>query len=270
MAEEMSEVKDIERVEIQPTTDPELVEAPESSQDAEGESEGEDEPDELGQRQKPTAEEKTEVKEVEGETPRERALRLEVTRLKREGRKERAQDFFDKKEPIQAKQEQAPEAKNVLSKYKPEEIQSLREVLPVIAEEMGFVKKDQIGAATYAEKAQDELDNFLEKHPEYLPEKDEDGMLWRAFKEEYQMYKQPTNPKDFRKIFERVHKDVFGIQAAGPLNKVNAAQEKAKVASYAGTSGPSATRNQKQSKLQGLRLDMLKGFSEEELSALSE
>jgi hypothetical protein len=276
------EVKDVERIEIAPADGDDVVETeetePESSQvETEGEpepEEGEDKPDELVAR-KPVAVAKVEVKtddlkEVTGETPRERALRLELTNLKRKQRQERGQEIFTEKPAHAPERKVSPEAQAILDKYKPEEIQSLREVMPALAEEMGFVRKDQLEVSNFATQAQSELDTFLEKHPEYSPDKDPDGTLWGAFRNEYQMYKQPSNPKDFKKIFERVHEKVFGIQASGSNNKINAAREKANAASHAGASTPASQRSNQRSKTQtsGLRTDMLKGFSPEEIAEL--
>lgn len=286
------EVKDVERVEVTTTTDDELVESDEtegtdadsSQQETEGESadddesEGETKPDEIVSRQnapaaapaaKPEADGNVDLAEIEGETPRERALRLEVTRLKREGRQDRIREVLPHAPATATTRELSEDEKKVLGKYKPEELNALREVLPTLAKEMGFVRQDELGATTYQEKSQEVLDSFLEKHPEYLPENDKDGTLWGAFKAEYGLYKQPSNPKDFQKIFERVHRDVFGIKPASGLTKVNAAREKVSVASHAGASSTAKPAPARQGRApQGLRLDMLKGFSTEELAEL--
>ena len=285
-----AEVKDVERVEIAPAgegeenvdDDTEDTESDSSQTETEGEDESTDEdaakPDEIVKRQtppaaasaaKPEAEGTDGLAEVPGETPRERALRLEVTRLKSLNRQERVAEILPHNTPPASKRELTDDEKNILGKYKPEEINALKEVLPALAKEMGFVRQDEIAGNTYAEKSQEVLDSFLEKHPEYLPENDKDGTLWGAFKTEYGLYKQPSNPKDFQKIFERVHRDVFGIKPAAGLTKVNAAREKASVASHAGASSqPSVAARRGTVAPQGLRLDMLKGFSPEELADL--
>lgn len=224
----------------------------------------------------PTAEESglaaDDLAEVEGETPRERALRLEVTRLKKISRQERTTEIIGQNAaPHQPQKGPTPEMAKILEKYKPEEIQSLREVLPYLAEEMGFVRNDQLNANNYTEKASGELDAFLEKHPEYLPQNDKDNVLWGRFTQEYGMYKQPTDPRDFRKIFDRIHRDIFGIKAAGETKPtVTAAQRKVTSASHAGASTPprSTVSTRPQSNTSGLRLDMLKGFSDEEIAEL--
>lgn len=244
---------------------------PDSSQENEGETESEEseegESDET-ESTETTESEKTvdELAEVPGETPRERALRIEVTRLKREKRTEQGQEILQSNETT--KKGESKVDKKVLEKYKPEELASLREVLPALAEELGFVRKDELSADSYAEKAQSEIDSFIEAHPEYSPEKDKDGLLWERLRSEYtQLYKAPANPKDFRKIFERIHKDIMGIQVTGSLPKVKAAQEKVKVASHAGPSAANQTqRNGVQRSTTNLRTDALKGFSEDDIA----
>lgn len=245
----------------------------EESEDGESESDDSKKPDELVKKPAPVTTTKKEPEdeggEVEGETPRERALRLQVTLLRKKVRAERVGDLNVKQNATQgtAKPEMSPEKKKVLERYKPEEIQSLKEVFDVMADDMGFVRKDQLGATTYTEKAGEELDKFIEAHPEYLPENDTDNVLWDAFKAEYALYKQPENPKDFKKIFEKVHRDVFGIKPAGENKTINAAKEKIKVASHSGSSKP-ATPTTRAKAPSGLRLDMLKGFTDEERAEL--
>lgn len=285
--EEQKEVKEfVERVEVTPagddeeTVDEEEKKTPsESSEDENNEDESEtetekvedeDESEEVIEK-KPVDEVKNDdVKVILGETPRERALRMEVTRLKRLQRHERNNEILGNAKPELEEKKVAisPERSRILEKYKKEDLDSLREVVDVLAEDMGFVRKDQLGATTFQEKASEELDKFLEKHLEYLPENDKDNVLWNRFKEEYALYKQPKDPKDFKKIFERAHRDIFDIKPAGALKTINAAKEKIKVASHSSASAPGIRKSGGEGlkTTPGLRLDMLKGFSQEELA----
>lgn len=216
---------------------------------------------------KPAEEKKPEdIAEIEGETPRERALRIEVTNLRRKARDGR-KDELSIKSPVGERQELSPEKKKVLERYKPEDIQNLKEVFDVMADDMGFVRKEQLGATSYADKASDELESFIDNHPEYLPENDTDNVLWGRFKEEFAIYKQPDNPKDFKRIFEKVHREVFGIKPALENKNINAAKEKIKVASHSGPSKP-APQNTRAKAPTGIRFDMLKGFTDEERAEL--
>ncbi len=272
-------IKEVERVVIEPSEgDDELVEAPEGAETGEEDGEEGDDESPTGAKEaivrRPTKEintnENTEITEIEGETPREHALRLEVTRLRQLARKERSNDILgNERETISAKREMSPESKAKLANYREEEINALRDVFPVLAEEMGFVRSDQLNAQSYSEKAGSELDSFLDKHPEYLPENDKDNILWSRFQDEYKLFKQPENPKDFKKLFERIHKDIFGIKVSGEgRGAIDAAQRKVGSASHAGASAPvrSSGLHKAQPQTSGLRLDMLKGFSDDELA----
>jgi hypothetical protein len=272
------EVKESESEESEEDTKEE--ESPESSQeeekeeDSEDESEHEESKDDSGdESEEPKKKEETPVvpvvekdgaiARIPGETPREYALRLEVFNLKEERRKERSKEFT-----IEQRSEASKKVESeVLKKYKPEEISALREVLPELAREFGYVRQDELSKQTYEEKAQVQIDKFLDDHPEYSIDKDPDNTLWERLKAEYNTYyKPPKDPRDFKKIFERIHQDLFGIQKAGPLQKINAAKEKAKVASH--SSGPTKSGNRERIVTHnvGLRTDALKGFSEEEIA----
>lgn len=253
----------------------------ENEGDGEDSSDEEDpskKPDEIIQNKKPTeddgkkpADEDDGLEDVPGETPKERALRGVVKNLRTKLRKERGEDLLGKQPPKLApgtRKELDDAEKAVLSKYKPEEIAALEEVLPVIAKKQGYVKQDELVQETYADKAQGYLDTFLEKHPEYLPESDTDGTLWEKFKSEFNLYKPPTDPKDFPRIFNKIHKEVFGLKPASSALKVNAQQEKKQVASHAGASKPNTPRQRTTADTSGYRTDMLKGFSEEETAEM--
>lgn len=289
------DVKITERVEVTPAGDDDTVESPDSSQE-ESTEEGADEKKEPESEEteeeadkadteetKPeqtdaapdttTDDEDGDIKPIPGESKREFALRLENKRLRTDLRKGRTSELVPPAPSAPAKKELSPEKQAVLKKFKPEDMQAFREVLDVAAEEMGFVRKDQLGASTYQEKATEELDGFLEKHPEYLPQNDPGNVLWNRFKEEYALYRPPTNPKDLKKVLEKVHKEVFGIKPAAAIDRKDAAKKDVKVASHSGSSRPSPSREGVKRAgtpaAQGLRTDMLKGFSDEEIAELT-
>lgn len=216
------------------------------------------------------------LKKLPNESPTEFARRLEIADLRSQLRGKRTGEIMETIQKVTpaAQKPLSDSAKAILAKYPKEQLDALKEVMPAIAEELGFVRKDELQGDTYAEKAQTALDTFLEAHPEYLPEKDIDGTLWNRFKEEFAIYKQPANPKDYARIFNKVHQSVFGIQAGGAsLPKVQAQQKKVQVASHAGASGPTAAQRQMRpgsAAGAGLRLDALKGFSDEDKQRIAE
>lgn len=252
---ENGEVKEfVETVPVEPSTEEELVdeqetETPESSSDEIKE------PEAAEKESEPVAEEtvKVEPKPVEGETPRERALRLEATRLKGLIRDQRKGELFVKRANNETT---LPED---LKDYDPEQIKTFQN----IAEKLGFARRDEIVHQTTQDRLNNEFDTFMEEHPEYSPENDKDGLLWNQFKSEFSFYNPPKDPKVLRKILNKVHGDIYGIQPAKNLNKINASQEKIKVASHTGASAGKETKNQPLQP-QGLRIDALRGFTEEE------
>ena len=301
MADGEPDVKDIERVEVVPAPDGELVDGgetqPASSPANDGATDGEPEdtekdPEEKSPDGKPEAlvthnkpatvpapdagETVDGLTRIEGETPREYAMRLELTKVRGKLRKERTDELLPTGPAhSQSRKELTDEDRQVLGKYKPEELAAIREVLPALAKELGFARIEELEGASYQDKAQGELDGFLEKHPEYLPDKDPDGTLWGALKTEFGLYKPPQNPKDYRKILERAHQTVFGIKPGGSLPNNTAASKRIEVASHGGAAGPGSTgagagRRAATGASQGYRFDMLKGFSDEERAALEE
>ena len=218
----------------------------------------------------PKTEKYGEIKSIAGETPKEFALRLENARLREKLRGDQGREIMTPP-PAQAKKEMSPEKKKILERYKPEDINTLKEVFEVMADDMGFAKKDELSASTFQREASETLDTFLENHPEYQPQNDTDSTLWNRFKEEYAIYRPAQNTKELKKILEKVHKEVFGIKSAAAITKNEAAKEKVKVASHSGSSKPAPSREgvkRTAPSSQGLRLDMLKGFSDDEIAEL--
>ena len=286
MATENEEVKIIDRVEIEPSEDDELVEGQEKDTqeesspletDGEAEAEPAEETDAEETAEETDGEAVIEPKKVTGtidtstldaggnlkrladETDREFAQRKEIKRLRDHGKEERKGEFFN---PGEAKVIKTDAKPDVLKKYKPEDLETFKE----LADAMGYARKDEIGATTYAEKSQEVLNTFLEKHPEYLPENDLDGTLWDQFKQESQLFAKPNNPKDWGKILERTHQAVFNIQPVAKLPTTTAAKEKIKVASH--KTGAPRTDGIVRKSSSGVDLSMLRGFSQEELDEI--
>lgn len=239
----------------------EEIETPTLEESETNEEEEEETQDEL---EEETASEEPEPKIPYGETPKEWALRKEVERLKSQIRQERTDELFVPSDIPKIKT-LSPERQRLLEKYDSEQLSELSELIKAQAEEMGFVKKDELNAQTYKETADTLLNEFLENHPEYLPENDKDNVLWNRFREEFSDLKQPNNPKDFKRLFNKVHSSIFGIKT-GNLNKINAQQEKLKVASHSGKTVGGVSK--KSNVIPNIRLDALKGFDDDEINDL--
>ena len=203
------------------------------------------------------------LKEVQGETAKERALRFEVTRLKKVLRQTRTGDLLVKKTDVTPTIDQEDEE---LKQYDPEELKRFEK----LALKMGFAKKDEIYHQTMQERLDNEFNSFIEAHPEYLPENDSDGLLWNQLKEEFQLYQQPKDPKVLKKILTKIHNDISGIKPANNLNKINASREKIKVASHSGAAASKTITKAPKVNLSSssVRSDALRGFTEEEIAEL--
>ncbi len=269
--ENPTEVKEfIQKVEITPTKDTELIdEEIETQEDSSTQettpetevTEVEPEKEETEETTAPEAVEPTiiEPKPVESETPRERALRLETTRLRGLLRKERTDELFPTK-----KVDSVTPVDEELSKYDPEELKNFE----ILATKMGFAKKDDILNQNSQERMDAEFEGFLETHPEYSPENDKDGLMWGQFKSEFGLYNPPKDPKTLKKVLNKVHNEIVGFQPTANLTKINASLEKIKVASHTGASTGKANKSSSVQSTPNLRKDMMKGFSDDELSDL--
>ena len=202
---------------------------------------------------------------VEGETPKEKALRLEIQRLRNVNRKDETKKFADSIEPVI----QADSYKVLKDKgYTDEEISNMETAVDLIASKKGYIRADQ----NYATIVQDTVDLFTDEHPEYKPVNDTDDARWNLF----QSYlKDGTynlsgkTPKQLKSIFERVNADVkrdLGeVVVKTTPNQLAAQQHKAQVASHGGGTKPTApskpTTNP--TEVGGIKL---KGFSAEDFA----
>lgn len=205
-----------------------------------------------------------EPKPVEGETPREKALRKEIERLRGLRRGDKEKEIFGKKEVQQEQPKKQPKVD--LSQYDKEEVEKFRGIFETIAEDLGFVRKDEVKSYTYEGKANDILNEFLDSHPEYSPENDKDNTLWNQFKEEFALYKKPEDPKLYKKIFQKIHNDIVGVKEVDK-GKIAAKQEKIKVASHGGASKQKSA-SEKEAKIDPSLRPHLKGFSDKDMEEI--
>lgn len=212
-------------------------------------------------------------KAVEGETVRERALRQETARVKALLRQERGKKLISDV-PVTAKQDElTADEKKVLETFDPEQVNNMDKLFDVLAKKKGFVRSDQLSKQQTVSQLTDTFDDWMESHPELDEKNDPDGLLWKQVQAEYGRYKQPGNAKDLKVILNRIHRDIFGIETDNKgLKKVEAKQEKLKVASHsasAGGSGPSKANTKADPELKQLvDSGALKGFTAEEIAAM--
>ena len=142
------------------------------------------------------------LKPVKGETPRERALRFEVTRLKREKRKDERESLIGKGKPVES---QDDIYKELREKYTEEEIKNSEVLVDTIARAKGFVRKDE----AYENTANEVLEGFFETNSEYNPENDTDDIHWNSFKRNLADYNLTNKTaSQLLAIYKKVDRDV--------------------------------------------------------------
>ena len=282
MNEAQLEVNESERVEIEPSDDGEIISPKDDEKATQPESSsGENQDDVEGKGEKLLGRqisseddivESEDLKHLPDETPRERALRLEVTNLKRLNRQKRTQELLGVEKPKGISQAQYEdlneEDKKLLAQYDQGELNTFEKIFEILGKKHGWVKKDDFKASTYNQQANDILDDFLQEHSEYLPENDKDDVLWRNFQEEFKFYKSPENPKDLKKIFNKIHKEIFGVKSEDELRKIEAQKEKVKVASHGGSSSQRGSSSASGNKLSSEQREHFKGFSDKDFEDL--
>lgn len=157
---------------------------------------------------------------VEGETPREKALRKELQRLRETVRKNNVKETF-------ATQEENPEVnkhtyESLKTKgYTDQQIADMEVAIDLIASKKGFVKTDPV------QSVQVVVDSFVEEYPEYKPSNDKDDVRWNKFTEILNggTYNLKGKTADqLKKIFSKVNDDV--IEELGPAKVSNNQNQK--------------------------------------------
>ncbi len=252
-AEEKGEVKTGEERTLEETTE---VKSEDKSEETEEEEEEEESSDE-------TAEPSTaEIKEVSGETPREKALRLEVTRLRRKARENSSKEMFQGDKPDNQESEQALKELG----YDDDQIKTLDKAFDIIGERKGFVRKDQ----SYQAMANETLSSFIDEHPEYAAENDKEDIYWGRFnsilKSDYRLA--GKTQKQLKSIFEKVDRDVkeeLGEKSTSK-GKIEAQQQKIKsVSTGASTSKGKTEITEKKTVSGGHPGIKFSGFDDDEI-----
>jgi len=213
--------------------------------------------------------EKGSPKRVKGESVREFALRCEVHKLKSQRRSNKSKELFTTDAKVKINTDDlSPDDKTLLASYNKEELASFEKMLGVIAKKNGWVNKGDLQKTTYKTQGQDILDDFLDSHPEYSSENDPDNVLWDKFTEDFSLYKQPSNPKLLKRIFNKIHRDIFDVLPESDLTKIQAQKQKIKSASHSGATGNKKVSSPQQSSLDPSLKKHMKGFDDKELDEI--
>ena len=201
-------------------------------------------------------------KPVEGETPREIALRKEVQHLKEERRKERNQKIVSTIPAQQAKDDE--EYAKLKETYNETELSNLEKLVDVVARKKGYVRQEQ----SYQQMANTTLEDFTSEHTEYLPQNDPDDARWGMFQRILASDYNLTNktPKQLKGIFEKVHRDITGeIGAPAPKPVVDpgkAEAQRQKIQSVSHSGGTKSAPAPKTSSIDPSVRHMFKGFDD--------
>lgn len=197
---------------------------------------------------------------VEGETPREKALRLEVQRLKHLRREEGVHEIVGSK-PVPVVNERLAKLKE---RYTPEELQSMEEAVDVIAASKGYVKAEE----SYKASVNTLVEEFIEANPEYKPENDPEDVRWSRFeailKSDYNT--QGKTLKQLNVIFKKAHQDVInelGEPTATVQEKRDAAQRQ-KIKSVSHSGGTKTPVSKPESPIPPSVRSVFKGFDDED------
>lgn len=152
-----------------------------------------------------------------------------------------------------------------------------------IAKARGYIPKTELDAQKFEDTRQSAQEDFLKKHPEYLPENDTDDNLYNALKAELALYAAPQDHKMIPKLFERAHKavseqypDRFSSKTKSSKQQI-AASSRTRVASAASKSSTAPlSKSERQSSgnevLTQERISILKnsGWTDEDIEELME
>ena len=212
----------------------------------------------------------TVIKDVDGETPRERALRLELTRVRRQSR-EKEQKEISNNIPVEENIDSDEELRS--QGYDDDQIAGLKKTFSIMAKSQGYVKKDD----SYKGMVDETLNNFVDEHSEYASENDKDDLYWDKFKSilnsDYNL--NGKNSKQIKSVFERVDRDVKEELGDKELTKDKIEAQKRKISdvSHAASTSSKETVETKKAVSAGNKTFIssghpglvFKGFEEDEM-----
>lgn len=169
---------------------------------------------------------------VPGETPKEKALRLEVQRLRGLNRKKSVTDMVDS---TQAPAEGlGTDAKSKLKElgYSEDEIEKADKLVDILVSSKGYVKQSQ----NYQGIVNDQVEAFISANPEFKPENDPEDVRWTAFQRHLSSGLYNINGKtreQLQTLFKKVKADVdaeLGEPTETTKAKADEAEERKKAA----------------------------------------
>lgn len=197
-------IEDVEPIveEVEEGGDEILVPAiEEKEEETEEETEKETEEEKINEVVEEEKEEaKLEPKPVEGETPRETALRKQIQELRGKIREKDA--VIKIADPIISNEEYD----KLKGEYDETDLARFEKLFNVVGKKMGYVKAEDVNR----DKGQDVLNKFLDNHSEYKVENDPNDERWQEFTKILNRDYNRTGktPAELAKLFEKVNRDV--------------------------------------------------------------
>lgn len=133
----------------------------------------------------------------------------------------------------------------------------------------GFVTKEEANRMFYDSVKQEELNKFLESHPEYKPENDPGDTNWSTLTRELGIYRTPENPHLWSEILTRAHRSIVKVPIAKSPIPVEVKKRQIEVASHGG-GGKTNTAPTNTKTLTPEHKAMLKqgGFTDEDIQGM--
>lgn len=103
-----------------------------------------------------------------------------------------------------AVQQITQKSEDLLKDLNPQDV----EIFEKLAKATGYVSQQELNQKFYNEIKQEELGKFLEKYPEYKPANDPGDRKWNQFKQEFELYRTPGNPREIGTLLDKVHKSL--------------------------------------------------------------
>lgn len=139
-------------------------------------------------------------------------------------------------------------------------------VIEMVLQKKGYVKRDDLQKSEYQDKIKTYTDQWLSKHPEYLPENDSDDKKWNQLKTViHSNFKEPSSPKEILRNLDVVHEWLNPkILPTKSISSVKAAESKINNSSK-GNSGGSTTPTKT---VKNFDSQYISGFTDEEIKEL--
>ena len=212
----------------------------------------------------PPAEEKPaeEGEKPEGEDVGELAKQTEALTKEREALLKDIQDLRGERRDLKKERlDKVEEAIDDLKDTHPEDVKLIERVL----KSKGYVRKEDVDKRIYDEVKEQQLNSFLDKHPEYKPENDPQDLNWSRFQKELQFYRMPQDPKKVGEVLERAHKALAGFSGGQDLSAKRHLAKTAGVGGGIGKGPSSGTKSLSSEQREEYRRG---GWSEEEISKI--